>query len=85
MKVIKSNVLIKEIKKSDTPVTKVGNFVIPENQKDYMEAEVLSFGEDVSGLTVGDTIYAYPKAGKEIEIDGEKYRVINVSEIIVVL
>lgn len=84
MKVIKSNVLCKEIK-SDSPVTKVGGFVIPEDQKEYMKAKVICVGEEVSGLSAGDNIYVYPKAGKEIEIDGEKYRVINISEVIVVL
>lgn len=84
MKVIKSNVLCKEIK-SDSPVTKVGGFVIPEDQKEYMKAEVICVGEEVSGLSAGDNIYVYPKAGKEIEINGEKYRVINISEVIVVL
>ena len=84
MKVIKSNVLCKEIK-SDSPVTKINGFVIPEDQREYTKAEVISFGDEVSGLSVGDIIYIYPKAGKEIEIEGEKYRVINISEVILIL
>lgn len=84
MKVIKSNVLCKEIK-SESPVTKINGFLVPENQKDYTEAEVVNFGEEVEGLSVGDRVYIYPNAGKEVEVNGETYRVINISEVIVVL
>lgn len=84
MKVIKSNVLCKEIK-SDSPMTKVNGFVIPDSQKDYLEAEVICYGDEVTGLSVGDRIYVYPGAGKKLEIDGEDYRVINISEVIVIL
>lgn len=87
MKVIKSNVLCKEIK-SDSPVTKVGGFVIPDDQKEYREAEVVSIGEEVEKdreIKVGDKVYIYPNAGKKININGEDYRIVNVSEIIIVL
>ena len=84
MKVIKSNALCKEIK-SNPPVTKVNGFVIPEDQKEYLEVEIINFGDEVTVLSIGDKAYIYPGAGKEVEINGEKYRVINISEIIVVL
>ena len=60
MKVIKSNVLIQEIK-SDSPVTKVGGFVIPDDQKEYIEAKVISVGSEVKEeVKEGDTILLSP-------------------------
>lgn len=84
MKVLKSNVLCKEIK-SDSPTTKVGNFVIPDSEKGYIEAQVVTVGEEVKELHKDDIIYVYPNAGKEVKVNGEDYRVINVSEIILVI
>ena len=48
------------------------------------------FEEFTSGRTVlypssGDTVYYYQNAGKELTSDGEKYRVITSSEVLVVL
>lgn len=84
MKVIKSNVLIQEIK-SDSPVTKVGGFVIPDDQKEYVEAKVISVGSEVKEeVKEGDTILIYPKAGKKVMVDDKEYKVINVSEIILI-
>lgn len=85
MKVLKSNVLCKEIESENSPITKIGDFVIPDSGKEYIECEVISIGEEVSGVSIGDKIYIYPKSGKEVSVDGEKYRVINISEIILVL
>lgn len=84
MKVIKSNILCREIK-SESPTTKIGGFVVPNDQKDYMEAEVMSVGEEVKEIKEGDRIYIYPNAGKKIDVHGENYRIINVSEVIIVL
>lgn len=83
MKVIKSNVLCKEIKSES--VTKIGGFIVPDDQKDYKEAEVVSVGEEVVGVNKGDRIFIYPNSGKKITVNGEDYRVINVSEVIIIL
>lgn len=86
MKVLKSNVLCKEVEKSkESPIAKIGNFVIPDSEREYIECEVISVGEEVTGLTAGDKVYIYPKSGKEVSVNGEKYRVVNISEIILVL
>lgn len=84
MKVLKSNVLCKLVK-SESPKTKIGGFVVPDDQKEYQEAEIISVGEEVKGLAEKDHVYIYTNSGKEIKVDGETYRVINVSEVIVVL
>lgn len=84
MKAIKSNILCKELS-GDSAVTKVGNLVIPEEEKEYMKVSVVSVGEEVNNVSPGDNIYIYPKCGRRLNINGENYRVINVSEVILVL
>ena len=53
--------------------------------KEYEIGEVLSVGEKVEGIKEGDTIYFYSGAGKYFTHEGESYRVIVNSEVIVVL
>lgn len=84
MKVIKSNILCKDVK-TDSPTKKIGNFVIPDDQRGYIEAEVVSIGDEVKEINVGDSIYIYPNSGKKVNVNGEDFRVINISEVIVVL
>lgn len=82
MKVIDSKILLK-VKKGATQ--KMGNLEIPVDAKEYEIGEVLSVGEKVEGVKEGDTIYFYSGAGKYFTSDGESFRVIVSSEVIVVL
>ena len=84
MKVIGSKVLV-QVKKEETCTQMIGNFKLPENNS-YETATILGIGEEVkSPIKEGDSILIYPGSGKEIEIEGNKYRVITLNEIIIVL
>lgn len=88
MKAIASKILLKVTKKFDnTCMQKVGTlFSVPVDPKlAYWEATVISVGEEVKGIKENDTVFIYPDAGKEFEYEGESYRVITASEVIVVL
>lgn len=86
MKVLDSKILIKPKSKNDDGlVEKFGNFEVPVGAGEYSVAEVISVGEKIEGVKTGDTVYYYPNAGKELTIDGVKYRVITSSEVLVVL
>jgi len=83
MKVLDSKVLIKP--KSEGLVEKIGNFEVPVGAGEYAVAEVVAVGDKIENVKSGDTVYYYPNAGKELTIDGEKYRVITSSEVLVVV
>jgi co-chaperonin GroES (HSP10) len=85
MEVLESKLLIKP-KRGDEAVEKIGKFEVPVGAGEYEVAEVISIGPKVEGgIKVGDTVYYYPNAGKELTISGQKYRVITSSEVLVVL
>ena len=83
MKVLDSKILIKS--KRDGLVEKIGGFEIPVGAGEYAVAEVVAVGNNIENVKAGDTVYYYQNAGKELTIDGEKYRVITSSEVLVVL
>jgi len=80
MKMLNSNVCCKNL---DEVVQKVGNVIIPSKNKAYKQLEVISSGDDK--VIVGQTIYVPITAGYEIEIDREKFTVVNAREIILIL
>jgi co-chaperonin GroES (HSP10) len=88
MKPIKDKILVKEL---DSAVykQKIGDLVldIDPGGKEYVTAEVISFGSDVKELKVGDKVFIYPNSGKTIRDPetNEEMRVITTLEIIVVL
>lgn len=82
MKVINSSILIK-VEKGAT--MKLGGLEVPADAREYEIGKVFSVGEKVEGVREGDTIYFYSGSGKKFTDDGEEYRVINSSEVIVVL
>lgn len=84
MKVLDGRVLLK-IEETEAPVTKIGAVEIREKNVEWEQAEVIEVGKDVENLEKGEHVLIYPKAGKEIKVSGESYRVISSSEIIVVL
>ncbi len=85
MKVLQSKVLVQV--DNDQLQQKLGNFTVP--VEDIEKATVIEVGNEVNKdgeiLKLGDKVYIYPKSGKEFMENGEKYRVITLNEIIVVL
>lgn len=82
MKVINSSILLK-VEKGAT--MKIGGLEMPADAREFEVGHVYSVGEKVEGIKEGDTIYFYSGSGKKFTQDGEEYRVINSSEVIVVL
>lgn len=79
--------LIIEKLKEGTTKTK-GGLMLAENQREdirYIEAKVLSIGEEVVGVKEGDSIFYDRHAGHKIEINKESYHVIKLGDVVVVL
>ncbi len=86
MKAVGKNLII-NIKKEGTTKTK-GGLLLSENQREdirYVQADIVSIGEEVIGLKKDDKIYFDRHAGHKIEIDKKSYRVIKAQDIVVVL
>lgn len=83
MRVIESRVLV-QVKKTG-PTEKIGAFVLPDDPSGLETAEVIAVGEKVESVKPGETVYIYANSGKEFMKDGQKYRVIALSEIVVVI
>lgn len=86
MKAIDTRILIQVNK--EACIQKIGGLELPADANEYETANVLSIGKkikEVGELNEGDTILIYPGAGKEFIKDGQKFRIISVNEIIVVL
>lgn len=83
MKAIESRILVTV--KNDGPTEKIGMFEMPDDPNGLDTAEVVSVGGKVEEVAVGDTVLIYKGAGKEFTRDGQKYRLIALSEIVVVL
>ena len=60
----------------------VGCMALDYTLKEGVEALLL---DEVEGIKEGDKVYFYSGSGKKFTQDGEEYRVINSSEVIVVL
>ena len=84
MKPVTNRILIK-VSEAVTAETRIGGIVIKEKSPEYEKAEVIDFGAEVNELQKGDKILIYPDAGKKITVEGEKYRVVTLNEIIVIL
>ena len=86
MKAIGRNIIIKRVKEGTTKTK--GGLLLAEKQREdirYVEAVVISAGEDVAGIKVDDKIYFDRHAGHKIEIEKKSYRVIKAQDIVVVL
>jgi chaperonin GroES len=86
MKAIGKNLIIKK-QKEGTTKTK-GGLLLAENHREdirYVEAVLVSVGDEVVGLNEGDSIYFDRHAGHKIEVDKEIYHVIKVQDVVVVL
>ena len=86
MKAIGRNLIINKTAK-EISTTKWG-LLLAEAHKDdvrYVEAIVVSVGDEVEGINQDDKIYFDKHAGHIIEIDKTAYHVIKSSDIVVVL
>lgn len=84
MKAVDTRILVKEVVE-DAPVEKIGNIVIPDSDTGAKKYKVLSVGEKVESVKQGDEVYTYPNAGHEFKSEGQTYRVISITDILVVL
>lgn len=86
MKAIGRNLIIRKIKEGTTK-TKGGLLLAESHRSDirYIEANIISIGNDVVGVKEDDTIFFDKHAGHKIEVNGESYHVIKLEDIVVVL
>jgi chaperonin GroES len=86
MKAIGRNLIIKK-QKEGTTKTKGGLLLAESHREDirYIEASVISIGNDVVGVKENDSIFFDRHAGHKIEIDKDSYHVIKLEDIVVVL
>ena len=86
MKAIGRNLIINKAKEGTTKTT--GGLLLAESQRDdirYIQATVVSAGDEVAGVKANDVIYFDRHAGHKIEVDKEYYHVIKSGDIVVVL
>ena len=86
MKAVGKNLIIQQVKEGTTKTK--GGLLLAESQREdirYVEASVVSVGDEVKGLKEKDIIYFDRHAGHKIEIDKKSYRIIKAQDIVVVL
>jgi len=86
MKAIGNNIIILPMR-NVIDKTKGGLLLIEKDQENirYKEAVVFSVSEEIKGIKEGYKIYYDKHAGYDIELGGEKYKVIKVQDIVIVL
>ena len=86
MKAVARNLIIEKIEEITTQ-TDGGLFLSKTDRTDirYIEAVVVSVGEEVEGLKEEDKIFYDRHAGHQIEIDNSIYHVIKAQDVVVVL
>ena len=86
MKAIGRNLIIEKIKEGTTKTK--GGLLLAETHRDdirYIEANVISIGEEIEGINKGSRIFFDRHAGHKILIDKQTYHVIKVQDVVVVL
>jgi chaperonin GroES len=86
MRAIGKCLIIEKIKEGTTKTK--GGLMLAENQREdirYIEANVLSIGDEVVGVKEGDRIFYDRHAGHKIDIEKETYHVIRLGDVVVVL
>jgi len=86
MEAVGKCLIIQKIKEGTT--TTKGGLMLAENQREdirYVEAKVLSVGNEVVGIENNDSIFYDRHAGHKIEIDKETYFVIRLGDVVVKL
>tara|TARA_B100000902_G_scaffold15170_1_gene18291 strand:- start:201 stop:461 length:261 start_codon:yes stop_codon:yes gene_type:complete len=86
MKAIGNNIIIKP-EKITTDKSKGGLLLIEKDREDirYKKAIIFSISDDIKGLKKDDVIYYDKHAGHGVEFDKEKYTVIKLQDVVVVL
>lgn len=85
MKAVNFGILV-QTQKEDVLTQKVGGFIVAADSRDYEKVKVLSVGDKIeSDIKEGDTLLVFPNSGKTFTHDMNEYRVINISDVIVVL
>lgn len=86
MKAIGKCLIIKKVKEGTTETK--GGLLLAENQREdirYVEAQVMSIGDEVVGVKDKDIIFYDRHAGHKIELGKEIYFVIKIQDVVVVL
>jgi co-chaperonin GroES (HSP10) len=86
MKAIGKNLIIQKVKEGATKTK--GGLLLAESHKNdirYVEATIVSVGEEIVGLKENDRIYFDRHAGHKIEVEKQTYHVIKASDVVVVL
>ena len=86
MKAIGRNLIIQKTKEGTTKTK--GGLLLAENQREdirYVEATIVSVGNDIVGIKQKDKIFFDRHAGHKIEIGKETYHVIKAQDVVVVL
>jgi|TARA_R110002012_G_scaffold75106_1_gene189993 co-chaperonin GroES (HSP10) len=86
MKAIGRNLIIQKTKEGTTKTK--GGLLLAENQREdirYVEATIVSVGNDIVGIKQQDKIFFDRHAGHKIEIGKETYHVIKAQDVVVVL
>jgi co-chaperonin GroES (HSP10) len=86
MKAIGRNLIIQKLKEGTTKTK--GGLLLAENQREdirYVEATIVSVGNDIVGIKEKDKIFFDRHAGHKIEIEKEIYHVIKAQDVVVVL
>ncbi len=87
MKAIGRNLIIKKANQEGITKSKGGLLLNKQAREDirYIEAQILSVGEEVQGLKKNDKIFYDRHAGHQIEINKDIFHVIKSSDVVVVL
>tara|TARA_R100000995_G_scaffold68838_1_gene37458 strand:+ start:689 stop:952 length:264 start_codon:yes stop_codon:yes gene_type:complete len=87
MKAVGRNLIIKKANQEGITKSKGGLLLNKQAREDirYIEAQVLSVGEEVQGLKKNDKIFYDKHAGHQIEINKDIFHVIKSSDVVVVL
>ena len=86
MKAVGRNLIIKKVKEGTTKTK--GGLLLAETHRDdirYVEASVVSSGEEIKGIKEGSKIFFDRHAGHKIEIEKQTYHVVKVQDVVVVL
>tara|TARA_R100000742_G_C4272638_1_gene91897 strand:+ start:1428 stop:1688 length:261 start_codon:yes stop_codon:yes gene_type:complete len=86
MKAVGSNLIIQKIENNITKSK--GGLLLNKNDRSdirYIEATVVSSGEDIKSLKKDDKIFYDKHAGHSIEIENKTYQVIKAQDVVVVL
>jgi len=86
MKAIGRNLIIQKVEENITKSE--GGLLLTKNDRNdirYIEAKVISIGDEVVGIKENDTIFYDRHAGHMIELNKDTYQVIKVQDVVVVL